>query len=93
MKSVRLIKYIELILSFLHGRISPLDFEQAYLALYLNDETEWSEPEFAVLDELFGAVDAFCADAKLRDKNDLDEDELRLACKIALGRLKVLKVL
>lgn len=91
MKSFRLSKYIELLLSFLHNRISPLDFEHAYLNLYLNDATEWSEAEFAVLDELFGDVDAFCADPKLRDQEDLDEEQLRQKCKIALEKLKVLE--
>ena len=87
MSSCRLSKYIELLMSFLHNGLSALDFERTYLEFYLNDTTEWSETEFAVLDELFGDVDAFCADAKLRDHNDLDEEQLRRKCQMALEKL------
>lgn len=90
MNLCRLNPYIELLMSFLHNGMSALDFERTYLEVYLNDTTEWSEAEFAILDELFGDVDAFCADANLRDPDDLDEEQLRLKCKTALEKLSTI---
>ena len=91
MNSCRRSEYIQLLLSFLQNEISPLDFERTYLDVYLNDPTEWSEAEFAILDELFGYVDAFCADATLRAPDDLDEAQLRQKCKKAIDKLRVLE--
>jgi hypothetical protein len=75
--------YIVLLRSLGLKEISVADFEKKFLYLYKNDTTEWSESEFAVLDKLFGAVDAFCADARLRSVGDLDESQLYEAGKIA----------
>ena len=63
------------------------DFEKKYLNLYKNDATEWTESEFAILDELFGAVDAFCADTNLRSEGDLDENQLYEAGSIAWKKI------
>jgi hypothetical protein len=86
--SDRLDQYITLISSFVTDKITATDFEREYLKLFKADETEWPEAEFAILDELFGEVDAFCADPQLRDENDLDEYELKERCKVALERLQ-----
>lgn len=84
--------YIELLESFDQKNIHATEFEERFLNQYKNDPTDWSEDEFAILDELFGAVDAFCADPHLRDENDLDEGQLRVACKTALGKMRALGV-
>lgn len=91
MSSFKLKPYIELLENFLSGKITAHDFEGAYLDLFKNDATEWSEDEFAVLDELFADVDAFCEDPELRDERDLDENELRQKCGTALKKLKSLE--
>jgi hypothetical protein len=80
-------QYIELIESFIHNHIGAGEFEQRYLELFKNDPTEWSEAEFAALDALFAAVDAFCADPDLRDEDDLDEERLKHEGKVALRQL------
>lgn len=90
MRSDRLKQYIALLSSFVSDKIAATDFEREYLKLFKADETEWPEAEFAVLDELFGQVDAFCADPQLRDENDLDEYELKERSKIMLERLQAL---
>ena len=90
MKPNRLEKYITLISSFVADKITATDFEREYLKLFKADETEWPEAEFAILDELFGEVDAFCADPQLRDENDLNEYELKERSKLALERLQSL---
>jgi hypothetical protein len=58
------------------------------LSLFKNDPTHHPEEEYLILDELFGYVDAFCADPALRDEKDLDEEKLRLKCIDALEKLK-----
>lgn len=90
MRSDQLEQYIALISSFVADKIPAADFEREYLKLFKADETEWPEAEFAILDELFGEVDAFCADPQLRDENDLDEYELKERSKMALERLQSL---
>jgi len=86
----KLRQYIALISSFVAGKIVATDFERDYLKLFKEDETKWSEAEFAILDELFGDVDAFCADPQLRDEKDLAEYELKERGKMALERLQSL---
>lgn len=86
--SPSLAPYIDAIDLFCDGKISALDFEQGYLAFFKQDATEWPPEEFDVLDRLFGAVVGFCADPSLRDEEDLDESQLRDACKTALSQLR-----
>ncbi len=86
----RLEQYITLISAFVADKIAATDFEREYLKLFKADETEWPEAEFAILDELFGDVDAFCGDPQLRGENDLDEYELKERSKMALERLQSL---
>lgn len=90
MSTQRLMPYIQLLSSFVEERIGASDFEREYMDLFKNDSTNWSEQEFAVLDQLFADVDAFCADPDLRDPGDLDERELMEKSKVALEKLRVL---
>jgi len=90
MMSGRLQRYIALISAFVAGAIEAIDFEREYLKLFKGDHTDWSDAEFAILDELFAEVDAFCADPQLRGDEDLDEYELKERSKIALERLQLL---
>ena len=85
--------YAELIESLCKKEISAVEFEEQFLHQYKNDPTVWSEDEFAILDELFGVVDAFCADPQLRDESDEDEEQLREACTMALGKMRALGVM
>lgn len=82
--------YIELIDTFLDNKISASTFEREYLNMFKNDPTTWSEEEYTVLNDLFGDVDAFCADPSLRDKDDLDENQLRQQSEKAVIKLKAL---
>jgi hypothetical protein len=86
----KLQRYITLIAAFVADKIEASDFEHKYLKLFKEDTTEWPDIEFAILDGLFGDVDAFCADPQLRDKEDLDEYELKEKCKITLEKLQSL---
>jgi hypothetical protein len=80
-------RYVSLIQSFLTNAIDARTFEREYLYLFKGDSTEWSQTEYAVLNELFSDVDAFCDDPALIGPGDLSEAELRERSSIALEKL------
>jgi hypothetical protein len=83
--------YIELISAFVDSQIDPTAFERQYFALYLNDQTSWSDEAFAVLDKLFGDADAFDPDPEVRAEmgdDAIDETELRRCAAEALPKLR-----
>jgi Bacterial self-protective colicin-like immunity len=85
--------YIELVSAFVDSQIDPTSFERQYFALYLNDQTSWSDEEFAVLDKLFGDADAFEPDPEVRAEmsdDAIDETELRRCAAEALPKLRKL---
>jgi len=51
--------------SFLAGTLSTEDFQRAYLERFKNESRVLDDALFEILDELFGDVDAFCADPEL----------------------------
>ncbi len=81
---VSLSAYLKLMRAFVATEISVTDFERRYIDLFGDDELAHPEPTFRVLNDLFFAVDAFCADPVLRDVADLDEDQLRVQVRMAL---------
>src|SRR5258708_16704807 len=92
MTTQNLTDYINLIESFLSNQISAPTFERAYLTKFKNDATDWSETEYEILNQLFGDLDAFCADPELRGQGDLDEVQLRHSAAEATRRLLALEV-
>src|SRR5664279_6424260 len=58
--------YIALLERFLAGDIADSDFEDVYNALYMNDETAWSDQLFDLLDGVFAVADAYVDDPELR---------------------------
>lgn len=83
--------YITLLTAFIADKIDVLNFEKKFLQLFKNETRTLSRTEFKILDRLFADVDAYCADPQLRDKEDLNEIELREKCKAALQRLQALE--
>ena len=81
-------RYVTLIEAFVLGTISAVEFERKYLDMFKDETESFLSQEFCVLDTLFGDVDAFCADAHLRDENDLDEVQLKQRSQQALRKLK-----
>lgn len=81
MSDQSLAKYQDLIGAFVRHELPVGDFEQQYLAMFKDDSVLWPESVFAILNDLFGAVDSFCADPDLRGQilpaGGLDEDQLR----------------
>lgn len=80
-------KYILLITQFVSFEITPSEFEVSYLKMFKNESEMLPEKTYAVLNELFHDVDAYCSDPSLRDEDDLDEHELLKRAEEALTRL------
>ncbi len=89
---INLDSYINLILDFLVGRISGDCFQSAYFKLFEEEEGEMSELEFPILNTLFLDADEFCSNPELIDEHDIDEKELKKRCKIALRKLKNIRL-
>jgi hypothetical protein len=80
--------YADLVRRFVTGEQSAVEFESAFLARYLADETLWDQAEFDVLDRLFADVDDFVPEDRLRaEAGGLDADQLRTRAAAALPRL------
>lgn len=71
--------YVRLLRAFTRREIGAAEFESLFLALYKEDETDWPDPTFDVLDTLFRAVD--------ESGDDDDAEALRAAAAQALAAL------
>ena len=80
-------QYTVLIREFLDGAIDAQEFESRFLEKFKNETTVLPAEIFEVLDGLFGAVDAFCPDPDLCDRDDLNEQQLRAIATEALAKL------
>jgi hypothetical protein len=87
MENIALEAYIDLIKMFLNNSIDAQQFESRFLDRFKREPTFYPNKIFAILDELFAAVDAFCPDPELRDDHDLSEEQLRIKAAESLARL------
>lgn len=83
--------YIQLLDRFLEGQIDAVAFEGSYQSMFKAEQRAMSDEAFSILDRLFAEVDAFCADATLRDEHDLDEGGLMQAARRARHALETLR--
>ena len=83
--------YIGLLSRFLERRIAPDSFESEFLRMFKADQTQWPEPNYRVLQDLFYAVDSYTPDPALRTNGDVDEKQLRAAAEEAREKLKQLE--
>ena len=81
-------EYIQLMGLFATGSIKATAFERQYFEIFKNDDNRKPERVFLVLDKLFADLDSFCCEPELRDADDIDEEELRRRCQLALAKLK-----
>jgi hypothetical protein len=86
----RLGPYLEIVSAFVERRMAAVEFQRRYRELYLQDATEWTSDEFAVLETLFGDTDVFEADPQLRPQvtGAIGEGELRGNAARALEALR-----
>lgn len=81
--------YFALLTAFVEQRVSADEFEAIYLSLFKGDAT-MSDTAYRPLNELFVAVDSYCADEDLRDLDDLGPNELREVATATLDQLHTL---
>lgn len=79
--------YVQLMKSFVENEIDANEFERRYLSMFKSDTNSWTEAEYESLNNLFAALDAFCAKPELRDEHDIDEEQLREAARMTLVKL------
>lgn len=82
--------YIDLIESFTTNQIDAQQFEKSFLELFKNDSSQFSEREYEILNSIFYDVEDFCADSALRDKDDLDEKQLKTRSVNHLEQLRIM---
>lgn len=85
--------YMQLMDELLSGSIQPAQFQRLYFD-HFKREGFLEEPVFQVLDALFGAVDAYCADTDLRkelSETTINELELLVEVHKARARLAMLE--
>ena len=80
--------YESLLTSFIDGKIQPVQFEKDYINLFQDHNSELTEAEHKIVEEMFFAVDDFCADPELREEGDLDEKQLLKEASRSLEALK-----
>ena len=85
-----LVPYHQLISNFLRGKLTAVEFEAEYSQLFEEDATEFADDELDILNGLLGDVEAFCPDDDIREEDDIDESQLRVAAEQALERLREL---
>jgi hypothetical protein len=81
-------EFTTLIDRFVTGGMPATAFERLYMEMFKNDEGLHPDAQFAILDSLFGDVDAFTPEPALRNSGDLDEDQLRARATVALDALR-----
>ena len=75
--------YRDLLERFLARELAVEQFQAMYLAIFKNESRRLDEPEFLLLDELFGDVDSFTADPELlAEQPDFYIDEQTLRAKV-----------
>jgi hypothetical protein len=62
--------------ALIESRLSAQEFETVFLSVFRGEGDVFSEVETSALHALFSDVDAYCTDPEIRDKGDLDEDDL-----------------
>jgi len=70
-------KYSELIERFLDGEATAEEFSTNYMDTFIEEEADFSEGTYQILQQLFRESDAFCADPELRGERDIDSSDLR----------------
>lgn len=87
-------EYAALMIEFVSGAMSATEFEKRYLEKFKSERRRLDEWTYRILDEVFGHVDAFCADEELYERLavenpgwPLNDAQLREKVQEAVARL------
>lgn len=88
MAAAELKPYIELIRSYLEGRLSAERLVLAYQDRFKNDPTRWPEAQYQLLDRLFADLDVYAHDPSRAGPDTITESQLRSRCALAVKKLE-----
>lgn len=82
--------YYKIIENFLEEKTSVLSFKEVFLKTYLNEQREFDDNIFEILDNLFAEVDLYTSDLYLLENFDLyvTENQLRQTANKTLHNLR-----
>ncbi|MDJ0395023.1 colicin immunity domain-containing protein [Rhodococcus sp. G-MC3] len=83
--------FIPAIEDFVAGRSTAEEFEMRYLRLVRDTPGVFDREVSAAVNRLFSDVDAFVSEDRLRDEEDLDEQQLLASARVALIELTRLR--
>ena len=79
----KLFEYETLLNGLLSGLMDPKSFQIRFLTAFREDPNLWTGEPYTVLETLFEEVDAYEPDPSIRDKDTIDEVQLRKAVEFA----------
>ena len=83
-------EYERLLRCLLSGELSAAEFQREFLHVFQNDPNIWTGEHYRTLETLFEEVDAFEANSAVRDKDMLDEHELKKVAEDSLAKITAL---
>lgn len=81
-------KYLGIIREFIEGDQSAADFSIEFMDEFIDEESDFSDETYQILQSLFTEAESYCEDPELRDDRDIGEDELRDAALNSVERLE-----
>ncbi|WP_396610546.1 colicin immunity domain-containing protein [Haloferax sp. S1W] len=70
-------KYSQLIQQFIQNEKTAREFSDEYLDEFIEEDGEFSEETYQILQNMFAEAEAYCEDPELRGQRDIGEAELR----------------
>jgi len=84
--------YVTMLNAFVQRRLTPLEFETLYLALFKNDDRLEPGAAFERLDRLFGVVDEYVSEPALRERvGGLGDEDLMAEARDTLATIERLE--
>ena len=68
--------YLSIIQQFTEGELSAADFSIRYMDEFIEEDSDFSEEVYIILQTLFAEAEAYCENPELRDERDINEAEL-----------------
>ncbi|ELZ85529.1 hypothetical protein C453_06928 [Haloferax elongans ATCC BAA-1513] len=70
-------KYSKLIQRFIQNETTASEFSDEYLDEFIEEDGEFSEETYEILQNMFAEAEAYCENPELRGERDIGEAELR----------------
>ena len=87
MSAEALKKYHQLLSDYVDRKISADQFTTRFINEFTSETVILGEPDFLILDGVFGDADGYCGDPELMEEDSLTDEQLHARCKVALRKL------